>query len=340
MGSVKDLIVIKEAGENNAGIGRFVFSDRYSVFDWGEMPDMIEDKGKSLCIMGSYFFEKMEEKGIKSHYIGVIEDGIPKRLGEVNNASNVMQIKLLRVIKPGIKGKKYDYSAYKKERRTYLIPLEIIYRNSIPPGSSIFRRLKNGELKPEDKGMNGMAQPGQKLKKRIIEASTKLEKMDRYIKWDEAKKIAGLDDDEVERIKELSLKINEIISSEVKKAGMENEDGKIEFGFDENREIIVVDVAGTPDECRFTYNGLPVSKEIAREFYRNTEWYKIVEEAKRNDIIKWRDMVRAEPPPLPPRLRELISLMYKASCNEITSRRWFDVPSLREIMKEIGEVIA
>jgi hypothetical protein len=36
----------------------------------------------------------------------------------------------------------------------------------------------------------------------------------------------------------------------------------------------VVDVVGTLDECRFTftYEGLHVSKEIARIYYRRTEW--------------------------------------------------------------------
>ncbi|HOK57378.1 MAG TPA: phosphoribosylaminoimidazolesuccinocarboxamide synthase, partial [bacterium] len=50
MGSVKDLSVIKLPEDGKSGIGRFIFSDRYSVFDWGEMPDHIIDKGKSMCI--------------------------------------------------------------------------------------------------------------------------------------------------------------------------------------------------------------------------------------------------------------------------------------------------
>ena len=48
MGSVKDLIIVKNPTQKNMGIGKFIFSDRYSVFDWGEMPDQIEEKGKEL----------------------------------------------------------------------------------------------------------------------------------------------------------------------------------------------------------------------------------------------------------------------------------------------------
>ncbi|MGQ9596666.1 MAG: hypothetical protein ACUVQY_01585 [Thermoproteota archaeon] len=49
---------------------------------------------------------------------------------------------------------------------------------------------------------------------------------------------------------------------------------------------MVVDVVGTLDECRFTYEELHVSKEVAREFYRKTECYRDVEEAKRKAGIK------------------------------------------------------
>jgi len=43
MGSVKDLIVLKNPNER-PGEGIFEFSNRYSVFDYGEMPDKIEGK--------------------------------------------------------------------------------------------------------------------------------------------------------------------------------------------------------------------------------------------------------------------------------------------------------
>ena len=60
MGSVKDLEIIKKPDKDKHGIGRFHFSDRYSVFDYGEMPDMIENKGKALCMLSAYFFEILE----------------------------------------------------------------------------------------------------------------------------------------------------------------------------------------------------------------------------------------------------------------------------------------
>lgn len=338
MGSVKDLVIIKEAKENEAGIAQFVFSDRYSVFDWGEMPNHIKDKGKALCIIGAYFFEKLEERGIKTHYIGLVENGKVKRLDELNEAVNVMQFKLLRVLKPQLKNGNYDYSIYKKEKSNFLIPLEIIYRNALPAGSSVFRRLKEGSISLDDLGLSRMPQPGEKLEKPILDVSTKLEEIDRYISWNEAKEIAGLNEEEAEEMKNLTMEANKLISKEISKAGLENEDGKVEFGFDEKRQIIFVDVLGTPDECRFKIDNVPVSKEIARIFYRKTEWYEKIEEAKKRDKLNWKKYV-SSPPPLPTKLEKLLSWLYQACCNEITGREWFDVPKLKEIIGEIKEFL-
>ncbi len=37
----------------------FHFTDDYSVFDWGKMPDTIENKGRALAKMGAFFFEQL-----------------------------------------------------------------------------------------------------------------------------------------------------------------------------------------------------------------------------------------------------------------------------------------
>jgi len=339
MGSVKDLIVLKIPRARQAGLADFIFSDRYSVFDWGEMPDHIANKGKALCLIGAYFFEKLEARGIKTHYLGVVEEGKSKPLSESKEPVNRMRIKLLRVIKPEIKENIYDYSVYQRERSNFLLPLEIIYRNSLPEGSSVFKRLKDGTIKLKDIGLDKMPLPGQRLEEPILDISTKLEATDRYINWQEAKKLAGLDE-EVEEIKRTVLLVNELITEEVGRVGLFNEDGKVEFGFDENRNLILVDVLGTPDECRFTYEEMPVSKEIARIFYRNTLWYKETEEAKKKNEVRWKELVSSTPPPLPERFSQLISLLYQACCNEITQKKWFSTPSLKEILSEIKVYIS
>ncbi len=339
MGSVKDVRIITPVTTDSPGIGIFAFSDRYSVFDWGEMPDMIRNKGAALCIIGAYLFEALEKQGIGTHYIGLVEDGKPKRLAELGRPSNLMQVKLLNVVKPSVTGETYDYSAYYEGMSNYLIPLEIIYRNYLPEGSSVFKRLKNGSLKLGDVGLQEMPSPGMKLPSPIFDVSTKLEFTDRYIDWTEAQNISGLSRNHMSELKEKLLFINNIVTDHVSKLGLVNEDGKSEFGMDENRIMIVVDVLGTPDECRFTYGSIPVSKEAARIWYRKSEWYERIEEAKKKDKIGWKKLVTRGPDPLPPRMVELISSLYLSFCNELTERKWFETQGLTKTLSELKDYI-
>jgi len=336
MGSVKDLEVLEHPSSNKNGRGRFIFSDRYSVFDWGEMPDHISNKGKSLCISAAYFFEKLESMGINTHYIGLLEDNNTKKCSNLKRPADTMEVKLVRVLEPLQKGSTYDYSIYKIENSNFLIPLEIIYRKSLPEGSSVFKRLKEGNLELKDLELQEAPLPGQILDKPFLDVSTKLEASDRYLGWKEAKEIARLNDHEIEEIKRLTLLINQLIGQEANKIGLKYEDGKIEFAFNEDRNLMVVDVLGTLDECRFTFKGMPISKEIARLYYRKTPWYKELIDAKKKDELNWKDKVNLSPPPLPPRLKELISTAYCAFTNGITERVWFPkIPAMKEILEEI-----
>ena len=347
MGSVKDLEVVKPPTKNDMGIGRFHFSNRYSVFDWGEMPDHIPFKGEALCIMGAFFFEKLEEENIRTHYRGVIDqDGKLVRFNELTQPTNIMEFHLVNVYRPRAYRDrdgtlKYDYSMFTRNLKNYLIPLEIIYRNGLPKGSSVFKRLEQGLITIKDLGLDHYPKPGEKLPKPIFDVSTKLEEKDRYITWKEAQRIAGLTDDEVEEIKNMLFKTNNIITEAVSKVGLINEDGKIELAFDSERRLMIVDVVGTLDECRFTYDGVHVSKEVARQFYRRTEWYRDVEEAKKKaektGLEDWRKICKSSPPKLDPQLKTIISEIYMAAANDITGRKFFEAPKLDEVVRKYRE---
>jgi phosphoribosylaminoimidazole-succinocarboxamide synthase len=341
MSSVKDLEVITRPTHKDMGGGRFHFSDRYSVFDWGEMPDLIEGKGQALCLMGAYCFEKLEEKGIKTHYRGILsKSGKVVRVRELTQPADTMEIDLVNVYRPEsyIKDGKlqYDYGMYKSHLTNYLIPLEIIYRNGLPDGSSVFKRLEEGQMTIQNLGLSRYPKPGDRLSKPIFDVSTKLEEKDRYLTWKEARDIAGLSIEEVEEIRDLLFSVNKIITQLALKADLENEDGKIELAFDPQRRLMVVDVVGTLDECRFTYNGLHVSKEIARQYYKKTSWFKDVEEAKTRaeteGVKEWKSLCRSQPPKLESRLKSLIGEMYMAAANEVTERRFFEVPCLADVV--------
>lgn len=346
MGSVKDLEVIRGPTREDMGIGRFHFSDRYSVFDWGEMPDLIDGKGAALCLMGAYCFERLEGKGIRTHYRGLVDsNGRVVRFDELERPANVMEFDLVNVYKPRayVEGDrlKYDYGIFTPSLRNFLIPLEIMYRNGLPEGSSVFKRLEGGQVTLEELGLDHYPRAGERLQKPIFDVSTKLEEGDRYLSWGEAQRISGLTDGELEEVKALLLRVDETITEMAEGAGLVNEDGKVELAFDPRRELMVVDVVGTLDECRFTYGGLHVSKEMARAYYRGTEWAKEVEEAKRRaaaeGVRDWRGLVGRGPPKLDPRLKRIISQVYMSAANHLTGRAMFDVPKLPEILKEYRE---
>jgi phosphoribosylaminoimidazole-succinocarboxamide synthase len=105
-----------------------------------------------------------------------------------------------------------------------------------------------------------------------------------------------------------------------------------------------VDVVGTLDECRFTYDKLHVSKEVARQFYRKTKWYLDVEEAKKTaekrGIKDWKAICISQPPKLDPHLRTIISEMYMAAANELTEHRMFEVPRLAEVIRKYGDYVS
>jgi tRNA A37 threonylcarbamoyladenosine synthetase subunit TsaC/SUA5/YrdC len=43
--------------------------------------------------------------------------------------------------------------------------------------------------------------------------------------------------------------------------------------------------------------------------------------------------------PMPYKLSELVSLLYQSFCNELTQRRWFETPSLRDVLTELKEIL-
>jgi phosphoribosylaminoimidazole-succinocarboxamide synthase len=346
MGSVKDLEVIKKPTRDAMGIGRFHFSDRYSVFDWGEMPDHLDGKGAALCLMGAYCFEQLERKGVKTHYRGLVDtNGKVVKCNELKQPSSIMEVSLVNVYKPqtSVVNSKivHDYSVYTPNLKNCLIPLEIIYRNGLPEGSSVFKRLEQGKITLKDLGLDHYPKPGEQLAKPIFDVSTKLEETDRYVTWQEAQRIAGLTDQELNNVKATLLKADETITEVASHANLKNEDGKIELAFDNKRKLMIVDVVGTLDECRFTYSGVHVSKEVARQFYKKTSWYTDLEQAKKaaeaKGIQDWKALCKSQPPKLDPRLKAIISEMYMAAANEMTNRKLFDAPKLSQVIAKYKE---
>ncbi|MBI2712009.1 MAG: hypothetical protein HYX41_03955 [Bdellovibrio sp.] len=65
-GSVKDLFGPVAVGEVPSVI--FEYTDAYSVFDWGRMPDLLTGKGEALAVMAGEIFERLEKPEVWRDY--------------------------------------------------------------------------------------------------------------------------------------------------------------------------------------------------------------------------------------------------------------------------------
>jgi len=334
VGSVKDLTIIQKPTNENSGIGHFKFSDRYSVFDWGAMPDLIPNKGASLAIMTTHFFELLKTRGIQSHFRGIVKDKKVLPFKEVSEPFDTIEVDLVRVFEPEIKEGEYNYSVYRNVNKNFLVPCEFIYRNSIPKESSFWKRYDKGDIKIE---VPPDIKPDIPLKEPILDVSSKLEESDRYLSWEEVKEMSQISEEKLNDIKEMVLRISKIIKKECEKVGFVNQDGKFEFAINSEGNIIVIDAIGTLDECRFEYEGITLSKEILRKHYRKTDWYKEVVKAKEKDRQNWKPLVGTPPAHLPKELLRVVSNMYQSVANLISGREFFKVPHLKELIKDLSK---
>ncbi|MEK6938643.1 MAG: phosphoribosylaminoimidazolesuccinocarboxamide synthase, partial [Nanoarchaeota archaeon] len=208
---------------------------------------------------------------------------------------------------------------------------------SLPKGSSIFKRLKEGMLNYQDLGLDHPPKPGEVLPKPLIEVTTKLESTDRHLSWEEAREITGMVPLEEYALHQHTLTAARVITDFAQRAGLNNEDGKVEYARDSRGKLMLVDVFGTPDECRFTMQGMPVSKEIARQFYQGSAWQDAVIaaklEAKQKGTSDWKNLCPLTPGPLPFKLLDIISQMYMSTANAFLGRKAFDSSPLEKVVE-------
>ena len=250
----------------------FLFTDNISVFD-KVIPSLIPFKGETLSREGVYWFERAARMGIKTHFLEY-------------QAPAGMLCKKVDILQP---------QQITAKSKNYLIPLEWICRWYV--AGSLYDRVKEGKVQAKDLGFASghTVRSGEPLPEPFIEVSTKLEKTDRLLKKEEALQISGLSSQEYEDAQEVVLKIDADIGKSVASRGLIHVDGKKELAFDEDRQIMVIDVYGTADEDRFwdkaSYEQgkfVDLSKEYVRQYYRQTGY--------KDQLYKARDAGQNEPP--------------------------------------------
>jgi phosphoribosylaminoimidazole-succinocarboxamide synthase len=339
MTSVKEFRVGSPPTDDEAGTGRFVFTDAYSVFDWGRMPDEIPGKGASLCTMGAYNFELLENEGVPTHYRGVVAGDEVGPLATADDPPTEMAIELAQVPDLPHDGDGYDYDAFHEAAGdNYVVPLEIVFRNVVGEASSIRNRTS-----PEDVGLDAASWPEGTvtLPEPVVEFSTKYESQDRYLSHDEVDAIAGKAD--VDGLESLAREVNRIVTARAEEAGFVHEDGKIECVY-RNGDLLVADVVGTFDENRFSYDGQEVSKEVVRQYYRreHPEWVDAVYDAKaaarEAGSPDWRERCSVDPEPLPESVVSAVADLYTAGADAYTGEEWFDGPTIAEAVAAVRDL--
>ena len=291
---------VKDVYEVDSHSLEFVFSDKISVFD-KIIPSLIPHKGETLCRSSAFWFQVARSCGIKSHFRELIPP-------------NRMRVQKVQVL---------DYSKINKKTVNYLIPLEVICRHYV--AGSLWDRIQSGKLRPVKLGFKATKEVkyGDKLPEPYLEFTTKLEKVDRLLTKKETMKISGLANEEYKLIVDAVLKIDEKIAEEVEKRDLIHVDGKKEYAFDEERELMIVDTFGTADEDRWwdweSYSKgqfVELSKENVRQYYRQLGYY--------DKLVEARKMGKSEPriPSLPEAKIEEISELYIEMFERITGESY------------------
>ncbi|MEL9914381.1 MAG: phosphoribosylaminoimidazolesuccinocarboxamide synthase [Thermoplasmatales archaeon] len=288
---------VKEVYDNGEEL-LFIFTDQISVFD-KIIPSLVPGKGESLARTSAFWFKRASEMGIRNHFINL-------------RNGNEMVVRKFKIIEG-----KVHYG-----ERGYLIPLEFVMRYYV--AGSLLDRIENGRIDFRDLGFKRKPAYGEKLPEPLFEVTTKFEKTDRPLGFDEAREIGGLDNDDLEEIRKIIEKMDEDINRTTWDRGLIHADGKKEFAMDEERNPILVDTFGTADEDRFWEREefekegkiLERSKEFVRQYYRELGYHE--------KLMKARAAGLPEPdiPPLPPSMIEETRKLYISLYERITGEHW------------------
>lgn len=314
--STKNLTVLAEPTAGRAGVGAFEFTDDYSIFHFGKLPDSIPGKGEACCRIAAFNFELLAAAGIRTHYRGF-------------RPPRTLEFDLFRRLDPGVRPLTPDDV-------NHLVPLQVIFRNTVPEGSSVLRRLRLGRLTPAEVGLTGIPAPGTVLAGPLIEYTTKLEEIDRFVPRAEAAAIGGLSDAQLAELERITRRTDEVITAHARGVGLAHADGKVEFGRNDRGELVLADHAGTPDEARFLLDGRHVSKQVLRDWYAGTGIQSRVEEWVRQGRPRsaW-----PAPGPLPPVVVELVGEMYRSLCERWTGSRIWGSEDLDKVLDRLAAVL-
>jgi phosphoribosylaminoimidazole-succinocarboxamide synthase len=197
-------------------------------------------------------------------------------------------------------------------RRLKMIPVECVVRGYLY--GSLYERLVKGEVNLPVKPINAA-----KLPEPYFDPTTKSDVKDEPVTVDQIVDEGWLDPEEITALKDRSVSIYKKMSERADKAGFILADLKLEFGFDDESNIVLADSIG-PDEFRLwpkeNYspgkNQESYDKQLIRDWLSKVGYKKTLDEARRAGLPTPR------PPDLPKDLIDETSKRYVIAYERLT----------------------
>lgn len=383
----------------------FQFTDDYSVFDWGKMPDKIANKGKSLTLLGAHIFDELAKPefwaelpqsphlkkfsgdylaqrwqhlsfsgdegltkiGLTSHFAGLTDlnrKTLPTSTAALSlyaNTDTLLKVLRAQVNWPSPKilfGQNiyfYDQDNFSPQAKR-LVPLEVVFRFGMGKGSSLSKRLAENPAYIQQLGFPAKPAADEWFDHPIIEFFSKLEPKDRFLTWQEASMLSGLNaalfEDLIETAIDIALALHHLFAQK----GLELWDGKLEFvlvpkrisGNEQQAKLLLADSIG-PDELRLIYRGQQLSKEFIRQFYRSTSWVEALQRAQEIAVDEpgrdWKEIcvndLKQAPPYLSPQMKAVVDKLYGVIANHVIGTTIFsDQPTLDELVSSLEGALA
>lgn len=315
--STKNLEIIEPSTATREGVGIFEYTDNYSVFHYGRMPDLIPGKGEAVCRMAVFNFTMLAAAGVRTHFRRFI-------------APNRIEFDLARVLDP-------DAGPLTPGSGSYLIPVQVLFRNELPQGSSVHRRLASGALTPAEVGLHDIPTFGQTLRHPLIEYATMLEEVNRFIGGPEAQRLAGLSGEQFQAMRDTTVDVNEVLTGHAREIGLSHADGKVEFLVSSDGGIVLADSPGTPDESRLMFNGVHCGKQVIRNWYVDNELEVPVSRliAEGGPRSRW-----PQPAPLPREFLPVMSDLFRSLSETWTGERHWNAPDLHTATKAVARLVS
>lgn len=314
--STKNLEIIDPPTPTREGVGVFEYTDHYTVFHYGRMPDPIPGKGEAIAHMAAFTFTMLEAAGVPTHFRRFI-------------APNRIEFDLARVPGP-------DTGPLTPNAGPYLVPVQVLIRTELPPGSSVHRRLAAGTLTLAELGLTSLPADDQRLERPFVEYATMLEDVNRYVSAPEAQRLAALSDEQFQTMHDTAIAVDQVLTEHSNKVGLRHCDGKVEFLVSSDARLVVADSPGTPDESRLMFGGVHCGKQILRDWYVANRLEVPVDALIHDSVPRshW-----PQPAPLPPEFVPVMSDLYRALSETWTGERRWNAPSLKAATQAASSLI-